>query len=163
MCEHLWKRHHVPRGVKSVHLAHAELMFEIWGTYSTENTTRGDCRLESGSCSVCSLYLSVILCASVRASPCLRKHGYANLCACAPIMNHLYGRGKSNIACSSKSYNPAILFFFLKTRMYSVHTVTRTRLVGNYTNFRSAFFIFITDIQAITYRLSLHYRCSTNV
>lgn len=86
-------------------------MFEIWGTYSTENTTRGDCRLESGSCSVCSLYLSVILCASVRASPCLRKHGYANLCACAPIMNHLYGRGKSNIACSSKSYNPAILFF----------------------------------------------------
>lgn len=68
MCEHLWKRHHAQRGVKSVRLAHAELMFEIWGTYITENATLGDCRLESGSCSVCSLYFSVILCASGRAT-----------------------------------------------------------------------------------------------
>lgn len=115
MCEHLWKRHHAPHGVKSVRLAHAELTFEIWGTYSTENAMWRDCRLESGSCSVCSLYFSVSLCVSARASPCLWKHGYANSSACAH-MNHRVCMGGVRVISHAAVNNIIQLLFFFSSR-----------------------------------------------
>lgn len=54
-----------------------------------------------------------------------------------------------------------LLGFFPKTWTYTVHTLTRTWLMGNYTNFHSAFFILTTDTQAIIRCVPLHsYKCS---
>lgn len=93
-------------------------MFEIWGTYSTENATRGIAGWSlaaalSVPCTLVSLF--------TRVSPCLWKHGYANsLCMRPYESSSLYGGGKNNVACSSKSYNPAV-FFLQDMDVYCTH------------------------------------------
>lgn len=58
--------------------------------------------------------------------------------------------------------NWAIISFPPMTWMYTEHTVTRTWLMGNHTNFQSDFFIFTTDTQLVICYVPLYsHKCGT--
>lgn len=139
-------------------------MLEIWGTYSTEKAAR---RGKNAGCSLAaakSVHYSVVS-FLVWVCACVAKHG----CVCAthsafmPVFIwitafELWERAILETAVNNKIQ---LLGFFPKTWTYTVQTLPRTWLMGNYTNFHSAFFIFTTDTQAIIRCVPLRsYKCS---
>lgn len=77
--------------------------------------------LESGSCSVCSLYFSVILCASAWASTCTWKRGCANLRACVRTNHCVCMAGARVISHAAVNNIIQLLLFPQDMDVYCTH------------------------------------------
>lgn len=146
-------------------------MAEIGGMYSTEKAARREKKLQAVVWQLLCLF-PVLWCHSVCECVwvCARvsKQCCAYLCvgmyyACpCPYELHTSAWWERVILQSRAVNNRAIISFPPMTWMYTEHTVTRTWLMGNHTNFHSDFFIFTTDTQVVICYVPLYsHKCGT--